>query len=127
MNDSIGSTPDAPSGAVVARDSAPRRRVPVAVRVGILGVFGLFYAYAVWNVVAQIVALNELGLSAAGWALLVFSAVFPLIVLIAAGALGWARRLGEMAIILLAGLGVVAVFWLNMVSYLLRNFDIFLR
>ncbi|MGF3055570.1 hypothetical protein [Microbacterium sp. YY-01] len=103
------------------------RAAPTWVRIGIVGLFGLFYAYAVWNTIAEIISVSQMGLSGTGWALLIFAAVFPLIIFTAAGSLGWKRPVSELAVALLAGLGVVAVFWLNMVAYLATNLQVFLQ
>lgn len=87
--------------------------------VTIAGFFGLFYAYALWNAVAFLIdqATGALGLNAYGWFVLLFAVAFPVIVFGAAFALGWRRRAGEFALLLLAGLALVAVLWLNVVAY----------
>ncbi len=98
----------------------PRRTWPVAV---IAGAFGLFYAYAVWNAVALLIAQagGQLGLNALGWGLLLFTAAFPLLVFAGAFALGARRGAGRFALLLLAGLALVAVFWLDVVAYALSS------
>lgn len=85
----------------------------------IAGVFGLFYAYALWNAVAFLVsqATGPLGLNGAGWALLLSAVAFPAIVFALALSLGWRRRSAAFALLMLAGLGVVAVFWMNVLAY----------
>lgn len=100
--------------------SAPAApRTPVWLVVTIAGLFGLLYAYAVWNAVAFLVAQasGALGLNALGWGVLLFAAVLPLLVFGAAFALGWRRTPGRFALVLLAGLCVVAVFWLDVLAY----------
>lgn len=82
----------------------------------IAGLFGLFYAYAVWNAVAYLIARASI-LNGLGWALLVFACAFPVLVFGAALALGLRRRGVDFALILLTGLGLTAVFWLNVLSY----------
>ena len=81
--------------------------------------FGLFYAYAVWNAVGFLVsqATGPLGLNGAGWAILLAAVVFPLVAFGVAFAIGWRRSWWELALTLLVGLGLVAVFWLNVVAY----------
>jgi len=83
------------------------------------GGFGLFFAYAVWNAVAFLVAQSTgpLGLNGAGWALLLFACVFPILVFAAAFALGIRRRPYALALLMLSGLVLVAVFWLNVLAY----------
>jgi hypothetical protein len=99
------------------------RAMPTWLAATVAGLFGLFYAYAVWNALAFLIdqASGRLGLNAAGWALLVFAVVFPILAFAAAVGLGLRRRAGEFALLLLAGLAVVAVFWLNIVSYALSH------
>jgi len=100
-------------------DAAPPRPMPVWVIATIAGVFGLFYAYAVWNALAFLLiqATGPLGLNGYGWALLLSAVLFPLVAFAIAFWLGYRRRAGEFALALLAGLALVAVFWLNVVSY----------
>ncbi len=101
-----------------ASPSAPRR-MPTWVIVAISVFFGLFYAYAVWNAVAFLVtqAGGPLGLNGYGWFVLLLPVFFPLVAFAVAFWLGWRRRAWEFALLLLAGLALVAVFWLNIVAY----------
>ena len=102
-------------------DAAPRRvtAMPTWLIVTIAGAFGLVYAYAVWNALAFLIdqANGQLGLNPAGWALLLAGVVFPIAVFGVAFALGWRRKAGPFALVLLAGLGLVSVFWLDIVAY----------
>ncbi|MBQ3358260.1 MAG: hypothetical protein IJG47_05095 [Microbacterium sp.] len=82
----------------------------------VLGLAGLFYAYAVWNAVAHLIRMAQGGLTAGGWITLLFGVVFPAIVFVFASAIGRRRSAGELALALLAGLGIVAVFWLCVLS-----------
>ncbi|MFT3799416.1 bacitracin resistance protein [Microbacterium sp.] len=102
--------------ASVARDR-PRTRTGVVATTAAL--FGLFYAYAVWNAVDFLVsqASGTLTLNGYGWFVLLLAVVFPLIAFGAAFAIGWRRRWWEFALVLLTGLAVVAVFWLDIVAY----------
>lgn len=94
-------------------------RMPTWLAATIAGIFGLFYAYAVWNAIGFLVAQasGPLGLAPQGWALLAFAAAFPLLVFAAALALGLRSRAHRFALLLLAGLGLVAAFWLNVLAY----------
>jgi hypothetical protein len=85
----------------------------------VAGVFGLFYAYAVWSAIGFLIAqaTSGSGLNGAGWAVLLFAVVFPIVVFVAGTALSRRRALWQFALILLAGLGLVAVFWLNVLAY----------
>jgi hypothetical protein len=88
----------------------------------VLGLAGLFYAYAVWNAVAYLVTVAQYGLNAYGWFVLIFSVLFPILVFVAAYALGRRRSVLEFAVVLLAGLALVAVFWMNVVALSALNF-----
>ncbi|MHC2999065.1 bacitracin resistance protein [Microbacterium sp. HJ5] len=96
-----------------------QRRTPTWVVVTISVVFGLFYAYALWNALAFLVAQagGPLGLNGYGWFVLLLAVVFPLVAFAVAFALGWRRTAWQFALLLFAGLCVVAVFWLNVVAY----------
>ncbi|WEG07420.1 hypothetical protein PU630_09070 [Microbacterium horticulturae] len=104
-----------------AAEENPRtqRAVPGWLRAAVVGVFGLLYAYIVWNAVAFLVvqAGGSLGLSALGWFVLLFAVVFPIVVFVGAVAVGRRRRLGALSLVMLAGLALSAVFWLNVLGY----------
>lgn len=87
----------------------------------VLGFAGLFYAYAIWNAVAHLISMAQGGLTGIGWVTLVFGVVFPAIVFVFAYAIGRRRNSGELGIVLLAGLGIVAVFWLSLIGYSIVN------
>lgn len=93
----------------------------------IMGLFGLFYAYAVWNAIGNLVAAvqaaGEVGLSlnALGWTLWIFAIAFPIIVYVFAFWLSHRRHAGHAVLIMLAGLGLIAVFWLDLVAYTALN------
>jgi len=53
---------------------------------------------------------------------LIFSELFPILVIAAAYALGRRRSAAELSITLIAGLGLVAVFWMNVVALSTLNF-----
>ena len=103
--------------------SSAVRRGPSWVPAAIAGVFGLFYAYAVWTAVTFLIAQASgvEGLNGGGWAILLFSVVFPIIVFVAAVVLGRRRPLLQLAVVLFVGLGLVAVFWLNILTYAITN------
>lgn len=87
----------------------------------VLGLAGLFYAYAVWNAVAHLVSMAQSGLTGLGWVILLFGVVFPALVFVFAYAIGKRRGAGALALVMLAGLGVVAVFWLSLIGYSILN------
>ncbi|WP_102191940.1 hypothetical protein [Microbacterium aurantiacum] len=89
----------------------------------VVGAAGLLYSYAVWNAVAYLVSILPSGLTVIGWVTLLFGVLFPIIVFALALAIGRRRNVGDLALVLLAGLGVVAVFWLNLLGYSVLNMD----
>ncbi|WP_226533370.1 hypothetical protein [Microbacterium paraoxydans] len=93
--------------------SAPSPRWAVGL---VIGLAGLFYAYAVWNAVAHLITMAQTGLTAGGWATLLFGVAFPAIVFAFAYLIGRRRRVGELLLVFLAGLGVVAVFWMSLIA-----------
>ncbi|ALX66851.1 hypothetical protein [Microbacterium sp. XT11] len=103
--------------ATVIAEGSPRWLVGL-----VLGLFGLFYAYAVWNAVAHLISMAApSGLTGLGWVTLLFGVVFPALVFAFALAIGRRRRVGELSLVLLAGLGIVAVFWLSLLGYSVLN------
>lgn len=91
----------------------------------ILAITGLGYAFAVFNAIAFLVELAPLGLSGYGWFVLLFAIVFPLIVLAVVYAIGRRRSGLELLAISLAGLGVTAVFWLNVLAHYVAALPLF--
>lgn len=88
---------------------------------GVLALAGLFYAYAVWNAVAYLASMAQLGLNGHGWFVLLFAVLFPGVAYVLAWGVGRRRAVGELALVMLAGLGVSAVFWMNVVWYVTVN------
>ncbi len=103
--------------------SAARKDTPRWTTWIVVGMAGLLYAYAVWNAVAHLVSFLPSGLTAIGWVTLLFGVVFPIFVFALVASIGRRRNVGELALLLLAGLGVVAVFWLNLLGYSVLNMD----
>lgn len=101
---------------------------PVAPRwavMTILTVAGVFYAYALWNAVAFLITSAGAGLSGYGWFVLLFAVFFPLVVLGVVYALTRRRSVLEVAVAALAGLGLVAVFWLNVIAHFIASPTLF--
>ncbi|HWV49230.1 MAG TPA: hypothetical protein VN035_07220 [Microbacterium sp.] len=104
--------------------SASVRPTPGWLSALVVGLSGLFYAYAIWNAIAHIVAMSQpAGLTGTGWITLVFGAIFPAIMFALAWVIGRRRNVGELALVMLTGLSVVAVFWLSLVGYSILNMD----
>lgn len=99
------------------------RIMPTWAIVTISVIFGLFYAYFVWNAIDFLItqATGTLSLNGYGWFVLLFAVVFPLIAFGIAFAIGWRRVWWEFGLVLLSGLGVVAVFWLDVLAYSATN------
>ncbi|MFG6401717.1 MULTISPECIES: bacitracin resistance protein [unclassified Microbacterium] len=109
-------------------DAVPTRRpLPVWVTVTIAGGMGLFYAFIVWNAVDLLVrqATGPLGLNTYGWFVHLAAVVFPLLAFGAAFAVGHRRRPGEFALVMLTGLALSAVFWVNIVAYGVVSFSLY--
>ncbi|WP_336648017.1 hypothetical protein [Microbacterium sp. MMO-10] len=97
----------------------PRR--PRWILYTLLGLFGLLYAYAVWNAIAYTIPLAGLAIGATTWVALILAIILPVVVYVLAIAITRRRGLGTVALVLFAGLGVVAVFWLDVVGYTLSG------
>lgn len=102
-------------------ESIPHSGSPRWLSAVVLGLAGLFYAYAVWNAVEHLISMAQNGLTGVGWVTLLFGVVFPAIVFVFAYAIGRRRNAGKLGLVLLAGLGVVAVFWLSLIGYSILN------
>lgn len=82
----------------------------------IVGIAGLFYAYAVWNALAYVFTVAPAGINAYGWFVLIFSVLFPILVFVIVYVLARRRPAGELTIAMIAGLALVAVFWMNVAA-----------
>lgn len=102
-----------------ASGSPSARRMPTWVLVALSVLFGLFYAYALWNALAFLIAQagGPLGLNGYGWFVLLLAVAFPLIAFGVAFTIGWRRTAWQFALVLFAGLCLVSVFWLNVIAY----------
>jgi hypothetical protein len=95
--------------------------------VAIAGVAGLFYAYLVWSAVDLLIrqATGPLGLNGLGWFVHILPIVFPMVAFGMAFGIGWRRRAGEFALVLLTGLTLAAVFWVNILAYAVTSFALY--
>ena len=105
-----------------AAASRPRRN-PTWLVATIAGGFGLFYAYAVWNALGNLIQATQLptGLNGLGWFIWTFATLFPILAFAAAFALGYRRPPHHFLLVMLTGLALTAVFWLNVVAYTTLN------
>lgn len=87
---------------------APRAAQPLWLQVALAVLFGLFYAYDVWEVVESLVQILSLGLSftAAGWVIMVVAMLAPLGLFAVAFAIGRSRSVLIAVLAYLAGLAV---------------------
>ena len=95
---------------------ASEARTPLWIDVALAVLFGLFFAYDVWEVVGSIVQLTGLGLafSTIGWVLLVAALIAPIASFVAAFAFGRRRGVVAKAALYLAGLAVSAALFLTL-------------
>ncbi|KQZ08653.1 hypothetical protein ASD23_09660 [Agromyces sp. Root1464] len=111
------SAPTGSTGAVPAsaEQASAGRATPLWLSITIAVVFGVFYAYDVWEAVGNLVGMNlyadglGIALTGGGWALLVIGIALPLLVFGTAFWLG--RRRGPLAqiVLFLAGFALVQV------------------
>ncbi|SFR75104.1 hypothetical protein SAMN05428970_1854 [Agromyces sp. CF514] len=92
------------------------RTLPIWLDVSLAVLFGLFFAYDVWEVVESIVQLLGLGLSfsGAGWAVMISALLAPLACFGLAFALGRKRGLLARIALYFTGLAVSAVLFLSL-------------
>lgn len=99
-----------------------RARIARGTRVGVAALFGLFYAYYLFDAIRSLIELPAqyelVGLSRADapWALLVLGVVIPVVVFLAALIVGRRRSVGSQALIYLVGLGAVACLGLGVIA-----------
>jgi len=104
------------------------RRNPTWLVATVAGGFGLFYAYAVWNALGNLIQSvqyageNGFVLSALGWLIWIFATAFPIIAFAVAFAIGYRRPAHHFLLVMLTGLALTAVFWLDVVAYTELNF-----
>jgi hypothetical protein len=101
--------------------SVRTQRTPTWILVAIGGFFALFYAYALWQAVGNTVQAAQIGLNGLGWLIWIFAILFPVIAFAVSFALGYRRSVAVYTLVLLSGLGLVAVFWLNVIAYTSLN------
>jgi hypothetical protein len=106
----------AASDAAAAPTESRAHSLPLWLEVGLAVVFGLFYAYDVWEVVESIVQITAIGLTltAGGWAVMIAALIAPIACFAVVFALG--RRYGLLVRVALyvTGLCVSAVLFLSL-------------
>lgn len=105
----------------------PASAAPTASRFGsalrglVTGLLGLAYAFLVWNATFYLIEMAQAGISGYGWTVLLMPVIVPMIVFVVALLVTRRRTLGVFVVAMLAGLGLSAVFWLDTLSFALRN------
>lgn len=100
-----------------------RRTAPTWFAATIAGVFGLFYAYAVWAGVSYLVVMAQTASAVGGaltpvsWIAMIMTIVVPIGTFVVAVLLGRRREAWKLILLLLVGLALTAVFWLNVQGF----------
>jgi hypothetical protein len=107
-SDRTGATGAASAADAEGTAAAPRAEHPLWLQVALAVLFGLFYAYDVWEVVESLVQILGLGLTFApvGWAIMVVAIVAPLALFAIAFAIGRRRSLLIAVLAYVTGLAV---------------------
>lgn len=87
----------------------------------VTGILGLAYAFLIWDATFYLIEMAQAGISGYGWTVLLMPVIVPMIVFVVVLLLTRRRTLGVFAVAMLAGLGLSAVFWLDTLSFALRN------
>ncbi len=112
-----------PAGTAGASGAAPRPATPLWLAVTIAAIFGVLYAYDVWEAVRDLVGVSlmvgDLGVSLAGIgvALLIAALLVPLIVYALAFWLGYRRGPLAQVVLFLAGYAFVQVLTLDLGAF----------
>lgn len=99
-----------------------RTRIATGTTVAVAVVFGLFYAYYLFDAIRSLIELPAqydlvgLGRENAPWTLLVLGVVIPVVVFLAALIVGRRRSVGSQALLYAVGLGTVACLGLGVIA-----------
>lgn len=96
-------------------------RLLSALRGFLTGIGGLAYAFIIWTAVFYAIQLSAGGMTGSGWFILLLPAVVAGVVFAVALVLSRRLSIGVFVVILLAGLGLSAIFLLDTFSYVIRN------
>jgi hypothetical protein len=111
--------------AVSAAPAAPLSRTARAghwLRVAVAGVFGIVYAYYLWDAIRSLIELPAqyelMGLSRddAPWSLLILGIILPIVTYVGALIVGRHRNVFAQALVLLTGLGALAALNLGVIA-----------
>jgi hypothetical protein len=112
------------SGAPVEPVAALSRTARVGhwLRVAVAGVFGIVYAYYLWDAIRSLIELPAqyelMGLSRddAPWSLLILGIILPIVTYVGALIVGRHRNVFTQALVLLTGLGALAALSLGVIA-----------
>lgn len=96
-------------------------RLRSALRGFFTGIGGFAYGFLIWTAVFYAIQLSVGGMTAYGWVVLLLPALVTAVVFAVAVVLTRRRSPGAVILVLLAGLGLSAVFLLDTFSYVIRN------
>lgn len=102
--------------------STPGRLVS-ALRGFLTGIGGLAYAFVIWTTLFYAIQLSAGGMTGYGWVILLLPAVVAGGIFAIALVLTRRSPIGVFLLVMLAGLGLSAVFLLNTFSYVIRNLE----
>lgn len=97
-------------------------RVGHWLRVAVAGVFGILYAYYLWDAIRSLIELpaqyEVMGLSRddAPWSLLILGIILPIVTYVGALIVGRHRNVFAQALVLLTGLGALAALSLGVIA-----------
>ncbi|WP_110588709.1 hypothetical protein [Microbacterium suaedae] len=100
-----------------------RRTAPTWFVATIAGFFGLFYAYAVWAGISYLVVMAQTAsafggaLTPVSWVAMIMTIVVPIATFAVAVLIGRRREAWKLILLLLVGLALTAVFWLNVQGF----------
>jgi hypothetical protein len=84
-------------------------------------VFGLFYAYVLWQSLSRLIDLpntfTSRGVEGVPWGLAIAAVLVPIVVFVLAFVIGLRRNVGHKAIVYIAGLLVVAALTLSLIGF----------
>ena len=114
--------PVAPEAAVAVAPLSRTARAGHWLRVAVAGVFGIVYAYYLWDAIRSLIELpaqyEEMGLSRddAPWSLLILGIILPIVTYVGALIVGRHRNVFAQALLLLTGLGALAALSLGVIA-----------
>jgi hypothetical protein len=105
----------------MSADIAEPKPLASALRGFLTGLAGLLYAFLIWTAVFYAIQLSSGGMTPYGWVVLLLPAVVTAVVFAIAFVIARRRTLAAFVLVLLAGVGLSAVFLLNTFSFVIRN------